>query len=141
MQGWSFSRRTAIKKTSHEKAYGSIEPAATNDRPRSPAPRAVSDGSRTSNDPLPKLQRQVDEVKDILKDNIEKVVERDEKVGVLIDRTETLRNTTTHFKNNAKELKKSTQRRNWKMTCCIIIVVLLVLGIIAIIVLYALKVI
>ncbi|XP_045176458.1 uncharacterized protein LOC123536992 [Mercenaria mercenaria] len=136
----SFSRRGAVR-NKDSRNYGSVQ--VTDERSPSPRPGASPQPvtGLQSEDKIAILKGQVNEVKSIMKDNIEKVIERGEKAQDLSDRTESLAVTSTRFKDSAVDLRKQTQRRNWKLTCCIVCVVVVVLAIITVVVLYALKVI
>lgn len=116
-------------------AYGSIKDSEV------PGPSVHTVSSLKGDDRIERLKGQVREVKDIMKDNLEKVIERGEKTGELNARTELLAVNSTRFKESSTDLRKQTQRRNWKLICCFVLVMVIILGIIAVIVLYALKVI
>ncbi|XP_060562492.1 uncharacterized protein LOC132722079 [Ruditapes philippinarum] len=131
----SFSRRGGFR-NKDSKNYGSVQ--VTDER--SPSPQPVA-GLQADENKIAKLRGQVNEVKDIMKDNIEKVIERGEKAQDLSDRTENLAVTSTRFRDSAVDLRKHTQRKNWKLVCCIVCVVVVVLAIAAVIVLFALKII
>ncbi|XP_052798492.1 uncharacterized protein LOC128230342 [Mya arenaria] len=94
-----------------------------------------------NNDKISKLKEQVNEVKGIMKNNIEKVIERGDKVEELSGRTENLAETSVRFRSNATDLRKSTQCMNRKLICCIVCVVVVVVTAVTLIVLFSLKVI
>ena len=81
--------------------------------------------------------RQADEVRDILKDNIDKILERDGKLSALDERTEALEEGAKQFaKCSAKLAKKKPFWQNMKMK--IIIGVAIVVTTVVIIILAAL---
>ncbi|CAK9293721.1 unnamed protein product [Gordionus sp. m RMFG-2023] len=55
---------------------------------------------------LNKAQKQVDEVVDIMKENIEKILERDTKLQDLDSRCDTLKDTSSAFKSTTKKIEK-----------------------------------
>ena len=66
-----------------------------------------------------KLRQEVDEVKDVMVHNIEKVLERGEKIELLVDKTDQLSAQSTRFKKSAVSLKRSMWWQNIKMMGCI----------------------
>eukprot|EP00118_Oscarella_pearsei_P025236 m.307801 g.307801 ORF g.307801 m.307801 type:complete len:219 (+) comp42848_c0_seq1:24-680(+) len=86
-------------------------------------------------DQLGTLQNQLDEVKDIMTQNIEKVLERGEKIEVLIDKTEELAHSAETFKKSSGQLRRQMWWKNKKWCIILIVVLLLVAGVITIIVL------
>lgn len=81
-------------------------------------------------DQLSALQSQVDEVKDIMTQNIEKVLERGEKIEILVDKTEELSTSAQSFQKSSTKLKNQMWWKNKKWTLVIVLVILIVLGII-----------
>ena len=76
------------------------------------------------------LHPQVDEVKDIMTQNIDKVLERGEKIEILVDKTEELSSTADSFQKSSKKLKTQMWWRDKKWTIVIVLVILVVIGII-----------
>ncbi|KMZ65890.1 hypothetical protein ZOSMA_307G00240 [Zostera marina] len=72
---------------------------------------------------LAKVKAQVSEVKGVMMENIEKVLDRGEKIELLVDKTENLRSQAQDFKQQGTNLKKVMWWRNMKIK-------LIVLGII-----------
>uniref|UniRef100_A0A0N4ZMW2 V-SNARE coiled-coil homology domain-containing protein n=1 Tax=Parastrongyloides trichosuri TaxID=131310 RepID=A0A0N4ZMW2_PARTI len=54
------------------------------------------------------LRRSVCEVQEIAKENIRKVTEREEKISMLSDRIDNLKETTQKFSDNATKLRNNT---------------------------------
>ncbi|XP_022244563.1 vesicle-associated membrane protein 3-like isoform X2 [Limulus polyphemus] len=79
-------------------------------------------------------QAQVDEVVDIMKTNVEKVLERDQKLSELDDRADALQQGASQFEQQAGKLKRKFWWKNCKM---IAIMVGIGVVIIVIIVVYA----
>eukprot|EP00924_Labyrinthula_sp_SR-Ha-C_P008215 maker-scaffold_11-snap-gene-6.8-mRNA-1 protein AED:0.02 eAED:0.02 QI:16/1/0.5/1/1/1/2/147/257 len=65
-------------------------------------------------DILGKIKTQVNDVKTIVVENIEKVMERGEKIEVLVDKTNEMQNTAFKFESSAKSLKNSLWWKNFR---------------------------
>jgi len=87
--------------------------------------------SNPSADKLVQATKQVDEVKQAMQSNIEQVIERGEKIDLLVDKTEGLQESSTTFKHQAVSLKRALWWKNVKLSliiaaCCIAVVLLIV---------------
>ncbi|CAG9531216.1 unnamed protein product [Cercopithifilaria johnstoni] len=89
----------------------------------------ASQGSRPSNKRLQQTQAQVDEVVGIMKVNVEKVLERDQKLSQLDDRADALQEGASQFEKSAATLKRKYWWKNIKMIIimCAIMVVLIII--------------
>lgn len=74
-----------------------------------------------------RLRGQINEVKDIMVQNIEKVLERGEKIDLLVDKTEALQSSANKFKKSAKRVSDTMWWKNCKMKILIVVLVLAVL--------------
>ncbi|KAK6171532.1 hypothetical protein SNE40_019703 [Patella caerulea] len=83
------------------------------------------------------LQSQVDEVKGVMSQNIEKVLERGERLEDLIDKTDELQMNSMAFQKTSKKIAKKYWWKNTKMTLILVGVGLVVILIIIIIILYS----
>nr|QQY02612.1 VAMP 2 vesicle-associated membrane protein 2 [Cryptocotyle lingua] len=93
------------------------------------APEATDGGlapSRPQNKRLQQTQAQVDEVVDIMRVNMEKVLERDAKLSQLDDRADALQAGASQFEASAGKLKNKYWWKNMKMNIIIGAVVLVV---------------
>ncbi|KAJ7955579.1 putative Vesicle-associated membrane protein [Quillaja saponaria] len=72
---------------------------------------------------LTKVKNQVSEVKGVMMENIEKVLDRGEKIELLVDKTENLRSQAQDFKQQGTKMKRKMWFQNMKIK-------LIVLGII-----------
>ncbi|KAI1892482.1 hypothetical protein AGOR_G00133870 [Albula goreensis] len=81
---------------------------------------------------LQQTQNQVDEVVDIMRVNVGKVLERDQKLSELDDRAEALQAGASQFETNATKLKRKYWWKNCKMWAILIAVTLIVIIIIII---------
>ncbi|XP_067114074.1 vesicle-associated membrane protein 8 isoform X1 [Osmerus mordax] len=83
---------------------------------------------------LDQVQGQVNEVKVILKDNINKVLERGEKLDDLIDKTDDLRSTADTFQRTSARVARKYW---WKNTKIMIIIGVVVVIVVILIILFA----
>ncbi|XP_029639233.1 vesicle-associated membrane protein 711 [Octopus sinensis] len=83
------------------------------------------------------LQSQVNEVKGILTQNIEKVLERGDRLDDLMDKTYELEEQSIKFHKTSRSIAKKFWWKNTKMTCLMVCGVLILLTIIIIIILYS----
>jgi len=72
---------------------------------------------------LAKVQAQVSEVKNVMMENIEKVLDRGEKIELLVDKTENLRSQAQDFRQQGTQVRRKMWLQNMKIK-------LIVLGII-----------
>ncbi|KAJ7546646.1 hypothetical protein O6H91_08G048800 [Diphasiastrum complanatum] len=77
---------------------------------------------------IAKIKAQVSEVKGIMMDNIEKVLDRGEKIELLVDKTENLRFQADNFQRQGRQLRRKMWMQNMKVK-------LIVLGIIIVLIL------
>lgn len=85
-------------------------------------------------DQISALNRQVEDVKGIMAQNIEKVVERGDRLDSLLEKTQDLEQAGTAFRATAKKVNRHMCLRNARMT---IIIGVIVVGVITLIVLFA----
>ncbi|PKK18535.1 vesicle-associated membrane protein 3 [Columba livia] len=83
-----------------------------------------------SNRRLQQTQHQVDEVVDIMRVNVDKVLERDQKLSELDDRADALQAGASQFETSAAKLKRKYWWKNCKMWAILIAVVLIIIIII-----------
>ncbi|XP_012233962.1 vesicle-associated membrane protein 2 isoform X1 [Linepithema humile] len=81
---------------------------------------------------LQATQAQVDEVVDIMKTNVEKVLERDQKLSELDDRADALQQGASQFEQQAGKLKRKFWLQNLKMMIIMGVIGLIVLAIIVV---------
>lgn len=91
-----------------------------------PGPRDV--GSKR----LQQTQAQVDEVVDIMRVNVDKVLERDQKISELDDRADALQAGASQFEASAGKLKRKFWWKNCKMWLILIAVIVVIIVIIAV---------
>lgn len=79
---------------------------------------------------LQQTQAQVDEVVDIMKTNVEKVLERDQKLSELDDRADALQQGASQFEQQAGKLKRKFWLQNLKMMIIMGVIGLIIIVII-----------
>ncbi|KAM6098715.1 vesicle-associated membrane protein 1 isoform 2-T2 [Theristicus caerulescens] len=86
----------------------------------------------SSNRRLQQTQAQVEEVVDIMRVNVDKVLERDQKLSELDDRADALQAGASQFESSAAKLKRKYWWKNCKMMimmgviCAIVVVVIVI---------------
>uniref|UniRef100_A0AAX7VPN6 Vesicle associated membrane protein 3 n=1 Tax=Astatotilapia calliptera TaxID=8154 RepID=A0AAX7VPN6_ASTCA len=81
---------------------------------------------------LQQTQAQVDEVVDIMRVNVDKVLERDQKLSELDDRADALQAGASQFETSAAKLKRKYWWKNCKMWAILIAVIVFIIVIIII---------
>ena len=83
-----------------------------------------------SADRIQKVRQELNEVKDILTDDIGKLLDRGEKMHLLVEKTEDLSMGATQFRQRSTQLKRHMCVKSCKMTIILIIVILVIFFII-----------
>lgn len=96
--------------------------------PGGPPPREPYQASKK----LQQTQAQVDGVVDIMRVNVDKVLERDQKLSELDDRADALQVGASQFEANAGKLKRKMWWKNIKMWIILISVILVIIIIIVV---------
>jgi len=78
-------------------------------------------------DRIASLREEVDQVKDIMVANIDSIVERGEKLDLLVDKTENLSSNAVTFKTTSTRLARAMWWKNIKMTVAVAVVVIVVI--------------
>ncbi|XP_054783634.1 vesicle-associated membrane protein 722-like isoform X3 [Prosopis cineraria] len=80
---------------------------------------------------LAKVKAQVSEVKGVMMENIEKVLDRGEKIELLVDKTENLRSQAQDFRQQGTKIRRKMWFQNMKIKLIVLaIIVLLILVIV-----------
>ncbi|KAG6605974.1 Vesicle-associated membrane protein 714, partial [Cucurbita argyrosperma subsp. sororia] len=81
--------------------------------------------SNPSADTLNRVRGEVNEIRTVMVDNIEKILERGDRIELLVDKTATMQDGAFHFKKQSKRLHRALWMKNAKllalMTCLIIV--------------------
>lgn len=75
-------------------------------------------------DKIAKVQEEISQVKDVMIKNIDKVLERGEKIELLVDKTEVLDQHAFKFKKQSRSLKRAMWWKNIKLTILIIVIII-----------------
>lgn len=75
------------------------------------------------NDAIEDAQTDIDQVRSIMIENVDKLLERGERIGLLVDRTEGLSSNATNFRKSASAARSKFWWRNVRMTALIAFVV------------------
>ncbi|XP_064601975.1 vesicle-associated membrane protein 8-like isoform X2 [Liolophura sinensis] len=95
--------------------------------------------SRDSRSRLDQLDTEVSEVTSLLRNNVEKVMDRGERLDSLQERSEDLHANSVRFNNSSRHLKRKMCCKNVKMTICLIVIVVVVIAAITLIILLSVK--
>ncbi|KAK0149350.1 Vesicle-associated membrane protein 3 [Merluccius polli] len=95
-----------------------------------PNPGPEGSGAAQGNRRLQQTQAQVDEVVDIMRVNVDKVLERDQKLSELDDRADALQAGASQFETSAAKLKRKYWWKNCKMWAILIAVLIIIVIII-----------
>jgi len=75
---------------------------------------------------ISKIKSQVAEVKGIMMDNIEKVLDRGEKIELLVDKTENLRFQADNFQKQGKQLRRKMWFQNMKVKLIVLAIIIVI---------------
>lgn len=89
--------------------------------------------SDPKNDKMTKIRDDISQVKEIMIDNIEKILERGDKIDTLVAKTDDLQTESRKFESNARELKWKMLKKRLILTAIVVFVVILVIFIIVLI--------
>uniref|UniRef100_A0A3Q3F5K3 Vesicle associated membrane protein 3 n=1 Tax=Labrus bergylta TaxID=56723 RepID=A0A3Q3F5K3_9LABR len=98
--------------------------------PHISSPGPEGSGAASGNRRLQQTQAQVDEVVDIMRVNVDKVLERDQKLSELDDRADALQAGASQFETSAAKLKRKFWWKNCKMWAILIAVLIIIIVII-----------
>jgi len=84
----------------------------------------------TKDDKVARVREEISQVKDVMIKNIDKVLERGEKIELLVDKTEVLDQHAFKFKKQSKALKRSMWWKNAKLMVIIVIFLIAIIYII-----------
>ncbi|GFU43118.1 vesicle-associated membrane protein 3 [Nephila pilipes] len=111
----------------HSCIMSTEKPEALSPPTRQPNPQQSAASKR-----LQQTQAQVDEVVDIMRTNVEKVLERDQKLSELDDRADALQQGASQFEQQAGKLKRKFWWKNCKMWAILIGVILIIIIVIVV---------
>uniref|UniRef100_A0A453QVQ0 V-SNARE coiled-coil homology domain-containing protein n=1 Tax=Aegilops tauschii subsp. strangulata TaxID=200361 RepID=A0A453QVQ0_AEGTS len=83
-----------------------------------------------SNDPsadqINRMRGEISQVRSVMIDNIDKVLERGDRLDLLVDKTTTMQGNTVRFKRQARRYRSTTWWRNVKLTAALILLLLVI---------------
>lgn len=80
-------------------------------------------------DKIGKLKSQIEDVKQVMLNNIDELIDRGERIDMLVDKTDQLQNQAGAFHSNSRTLRREMQWRNIKI-CIAIFLALCILGLV-----------
>ena len=90
--------------------------------------------SDPKNDKFGKLRDEIDQVKNTMLDNVDRVVERQGHVEDLVGKTSDLRQATKNFQLGATEIKKASNSRRIWLTVGVVVMVIVILAVIILVI-------
>ncbi|KAL3872197.1 hypothetical protein ACJMK2_040139 [Sinanodonta woodiana] len=93
-------------------------------------PKVRTDKLHGKDPKVSRLQGQVEEVVGVMKSNVEKVLERGDRLEDLQDKSDGLAMNSDIFRNRAKQLQKNMWWKNCRMRIIMVMVILIVLAVI-----------
>jgi vesicle-associated membrane protein 7 len=75
-------------------------------------------------DAISNVQNEIDNVRDIMTENIERVLERGERIDLLVDKTDRLGGSAHEFRVRSKGLRRQMWWKNVKLMVLLIVVVI-----------------
>ncbi|OMJ76270.1 hypothetical protein SteCoe_24406 [Stentor coeruleus] len=76
------------------------------------------------------VSKNVDEVKNIMVQNLEKIIERGEKIELLVSKADELETNARMFKKKAVEVKRVFCWKNWKITMIVVLILIVIVGLV-----------
>ncbi|XP_019381625.1 PREDICTED: vesicle-associated membrane protein 8-like [Gavialis gangeticus] len=81
--------------------------------------------NKNASDTISTLQIQVDDVKNVMTKNIDKVLQREEKLSELVDRTDDLQTVADAFQKTSTKISRKMWWKNFKVIILIVIFLLI----------------
>ena len=81
-------------------------------------------------DKLDNVHGQLDEVKGIMIQNIEKVVDRGQRIEVLLEASDDLTNNADLFRMKSRKLASAMWKRNIALICVLLVIIVIVIAVI-----------
>lgn len=90
----------------------------------------MNNKTTVNNDRLKSAQQKVDEVKEVMRDNIDRVMENTEQLHIVEHKSETLELQAKQFEQNSRKVKRRFCMQYAKTTCVLVLIILIVIFII-----------
>ncbi|KAF9916873.1 hypothetical protein FBU30_001111 [Linnemannia zychae] len=108
----------------HERALSSLVPYSMNEFSKTIAKQMEYFSTNPEADRIKQVQGEIEQVKDVMVQNIERVLERGERIELLVDKTDNLNQQAFAFKKRTTALKRTMWWKNTKLTILLIFVVI-----------------
>ncbi|KAL0735324.1 hypothetical protein Bca4012_011534 [Brassica carinata] len=83
-------------------------------------------------DALNRVRGEVSEIRSVMVENIEKIMERGDRIELLVDKTATMQDNSFHFRKQSKRLRRALWMKNAKLlvvlTCLIVLVLYIIIA-------------
>nr|ACG37043.1 vesicle-associated membrane protein 714 [Zea mays] len=83
--------------------------------------------SNPSADTLNRLRGEVSEIHTVMVDNIEKILDRGDRISLLVDKTSTMQDSAFHFRKQSKRLRRALWMKNAKLLVVLTVVIVVLL--------------
>ncbi|KAJ3156694.1 Vesicle-associated membrane protein [Geranomyces michiganensis] len=83
--------------------------------------------SDVTSDRFRQVQGEIDQVRDVMVHNIEKVLERGDRIEILVDKTDNLNATSFAFKKRSTALRRQEWWKNTRLTVAMVVAALLIM--------------
>ncbi|KAF9399741.1 Vesicle-associated membrane protein [Podila epigama] len=110
---------------SRERALNSVVPYGMNEFSKTIAKQMEYFSTNPNADRIKQVQGEIEQVKDVMVQNIERVLERGERIELLVDKTDNLNQQAFVFKRRSTALKRTMWWKNVKLMVILVIVLIL----------------
>jgi vesicle-associated membrane protein 7 len=83
--------------------------------------------SNPSADTLNRLRGEVSEIHTVMVDNIEKILDRGDRISLLVDKTSTMQDSAFHFRKQSKRLRRALWMKNAKLLAVLTVAIVVLL--------------
>ncbi|URD78828.1 vesicle-associated membrane protein [Musa troglodytarum] len=86
--------------------------------------------SNPSADTLNRVRGEVSEIHTIMVDNIDKILDRGDRISLLVDKTATMQDSAFHFRKQSRQLRRALWMKNAKLLAVLTVAIALLLYVI-----------
>ncbi|KAG0216691.1 hypothetical protein BGX33_012284 [Mortierella sp. NVP41] len=112
---------------SQERAMTAMVPYGMNEFSKTIAKQMEYFSTNPEADRIKQVQGEIEQVKDVMVHNIERVLERGERIELLVDKTDNLNQQAFAFKKRSTALKRTMWWKNTKLTVILTSVIILLI--------------
>ncbi|KAG0238937.1 hypothetical protein BGW42_000099 [Actinomortierella wolfii] len=109
-----------------ERALNAVVPYGMNEFSKTIAKQMEYFSTNPNADRIKQVQGEIEQVKDVMVHNIERVLERGERIELLVDKTDNLNHQAYAFKKRSTALKRSMWWKNVKLMAILIFVMIVI---------------